>query len=313
MNKMSNIKELFSKKKVLSFELFPPKTDRGMEKLCGTGGTLEQLYRFHPDYVSCTYHVGGSNADRNLAVLSRIRDDQIAEPVAHFTCIGNTPEKVRSQMQIFLDHGIDHVLALRGDIPVGRTPGPDELHYATDLVEQIRRDFGDRFTIAVGGSPEGHIQCTSIQADIEFLKKKQDLGADYIITQLCWDMEQFKWWFDAVRSAGITLPIDVGVMPVLDSAATINMSLSHNGCVMPRKLSEIISRHWIFPNVFAPEEPEEEIRRKKAEFMEEGIQFTISQINEYLSLGVDGIHLFTLNKADTITQIIMESDLAKII
>ncbi len=177
-------------------------------------------------------------------------------------------------------------------------------------MDLIRREFGDKFTIAVGGSPEGHIQCRSIQSDIEYLKQKQDLGADYIITQLCWDMDQFKWWYDAIRSAGITLPVDVGVMPVLDSASTINMALSHNACVMPRALCEIISRNWIFPNVFIPEESEEEIRRKKDAFMEEGIQYTISQINEYLSLGVDGIHLFTLNKADAVTRIIKESNLS---
>jgi methylenetetrahydrofolate reductase (NADPH) len=123
-------------------------------------------------------------------------------------------------------------------------------------------------------------------------------------------MDQFKWCYDAIRSAGITLPVDVGVMPVLDSASTINMALSHNACVMPRALCEIISRNWIFPNVFIPEESEEEIRRKKDAFMEEGIQYTISQINEYLSLGVNGIHLFTLNKADAVTRIIKESNLS---
>ena len=152
----------------------------------------------------------------------------------------------------------------------------------------------------MGGYPEKHFEAPNIETDIENLKKKVDAGADYIITQLCWDMDQFKWWYDAIRSAGITLPVDVGVMPVLDSASTINMALSHNACVMPRALCEIISRNWIFPNVFSPEESEEEIRRKKDAFMEEGIQYTISPINEYLSLGVDGIHLFTLNKADAV-------------
>jgi methylenetetrahydrofolate reductase (NADPH) len=126
-------------------------------------------------------------------------------------------------------------------------------------------------------------------------------------------MDQFKWWYDAIRAAGITLPVDVGVMPVLDSAATINMALSHNACVMPRALCEIISRNWIFPNVFTPGESEEEIRRKKASFMEEGIQYTIAQVNEYLSLGVDGIHLFALNKAEAVSRIIKESNLSALL
>lgn len=307
---MTNIKELFGTKTVLSFELFPPKTDAGMKKLCGQDGTLDRLYLLNPDYISCTYHVGGSNAARNLEVLSKIRNDGKTVPVTHITCVRNSTEQIREQLQTCLDHGIRHVLALRGDLPAGYTQTGGDLHYATELVEFIRKEFGDRFTIAVSGSPEGHIQCTSLQADISYLKMKQDLGADYAITQLCWDMDQFKYWYDAVRTAGVTIPIDIGVMPVLDSAATINMALSHNGCVMPRKLCEIISRHWIFPNVFAPEEEDDVIRKKKSEFMEEGIRYTIDQINELLSFGVEGIHLFTLNKSDAVARIVRESRLA---
>ena len=83
-----------------------------------------------------------------------------------------------------------------------------------------------------------------------FLRQKQDNGADYIMTQLCWDMEQFKYWLDAIREAGVTMPVDVGVMPILDQAATINMALSRNGCVMDSELCRLISRNWLFPNPF---------------------------------------------------------------
>ena len=95
--------------------------------------------------------------------------------------------------------------------------------------------YGDKFEIAVAGSPEGHIACRSLDADIAVLKQKQDNGADYIMTQLCWDMEQFKYWLDAIREAGVTMPVDVGVMPILDMSATINMALSRNGCVMDQR------------------------------------------------------------------------------
>ena len=92
-------------------------------------------------------------------------------------------------------------------------------------------------TIAVAGSPEGHIACRSLECRyFAVLKQKQDNGADYIMTQLCWDMEQFKHWLDAIDNAGVTMPVDVGIMPILDQAATINMALSRNGCVMPREL-----------------------------------------------------------------------------
>ena len=108
-----------------------------------------------------------------------------------------------------------------------------DFNYATDLVKFVRDQYGDKFEIAVAGSPEGHIShAEALEADIAVLKQKQDNGADYIMTQLCWDMEQFKYWLDAIRKAGVTMPVDVGVMPILDQAATINMALSRNGCVM---------------------------------------------------------------------------------
>ena len=135
----------------------------------------------------------------------------------------------------------------------------------------------------------------------------QGRAADYIMTQLCWDIDQFRWWMDAIRGAGIWLPVDVGIMPVLDAAATINMALSRNGCVMPRALSEIISKHWIFPNPFAPNESEESIAKKKAEFKEAGMEYTIKLIDEYRVAGIDGIHLYALNKYEDVTRLVRES------
>ncbi|MDO4619726.1 MAG: methylenetetrahydrofolate reductase, partial [Lachnospiraceae bacterium] len=265
-----SIKDVMKKRRALSFEVFPPKTDVGMEKLTKEGGVLDELYALKPDYISCTYGAGGSNVGRNLEVMKKIAGDGIAVPVTHFTCIGNTKESVTAQLQAYLEAGVDHMLALRGDLPLGQDGTGGDFHYATELVRFVKEEFGDQFTVAVSGSPEGHIACRSLDADISFLRQKQDLGADYIMTQLCWDMEQFKRWLDKIRSAGITMPVDVGVMPVLDAAATINMALSRNGCVIPRELAELISRYWIFPNPFAPKEDEESIEAKKAAFREAG-------------------------------------------
>lgn len=302
--------DLFARRMVFSFEVFPPKTDRGMERLVREGGVLDRLYKLRPDYISCTYGSSGTRVGKNLEVVSKIRKDGRTLPVTHLTCIGNTKESVERQLQTYLDHGVDHVLALRGDLPAGWDGTRGDFHYATELVRFIRERFGDRFTIAVAGSPEGHIECRSLEADIAFLRQKQDLGADYIMTQLCWDMEQFRRWLDAIREAGVTMPVDVGIMPVLDEAATINMALSRNGCVMERKLSSIISRHWIFPNPFAPTEPEETVAAKKAAFREEGMAYTIEQIDACRSLDISGIHLYTLNKADAVAEIVHEAGIA---
>ena len=229
-----SVADILKERMAFSFEVFPPKTDAGMQKLCGEGGVLDHLYDLNPDYISCTYGAGGTNVGKNLEVLDKIQKDGKSIPVTHFTCVANTKEGIKEQLQTYLDHGINHMLALRGDIPFGWTGTGGDLHYATELVKFTRKTFGDKFTIAVAGSPEGHLACRSIEADISFLKQKQDEGADYIMTQLCWDMDQFRWWLDAIRAAGVYMPVDVGIMPVLDIAATINMALSRNGCVMPQ-------------------------------------------------------------------------------
>ena len=295
--------ERMKAKQLLSFELFPPKTDKGMENL---PGTIEHLCEFKPEYISCTYGAGGTNVGKNMDVCKMIQNAGTI-PVTHFTCIGNTREGIKDQLQNYLDNGVDHMLALRGDLPFGWTGTGGDFKYATDLVAFVRKEFGDKIEIAVAGSPEGHIACRSLEADIAVLKQKQDNGADYIMTQLCWDMEQFKRWLDAIRTAGVTMPIDVGIMPILDQAATINMALSRNACVMPRKLCELISRYWIFPNPFDKEPFDAAADQKKADFKKAGIEYTIKQIDEYRALGINGIHLYALNKWKDVTDIINES------
>lgn len=304
---MKRVTEVMNQRMALSFEVFPPKTDVGMEKLLGEMGVLSKLYTLRPDYISCTYGAGGTNVGKNLEVMRAVKAAGQSVPVTHFTCIGNTKEGIREQLQTYLDNGIDHMLALRGDLPFGWTGTGGDLSYATELVKFARDSFGDAFCIAVAGSPEGHISCRSLDADISFLKQKQDEGADFIMTQLCWDMDQFRYWMDAIRAAGITMPVDVGIMPVLDMAATINMALSRNGCVMPRALSELISRNWIFPNPFAPNESEESIAQKKAAFKEAGMEYTIRLIDEYRVSGIAGIHLYALNKYDDVARLVKES------
>ena len=304
-----SVADILDERRAFSFEVFPPKTDAGMEKLIGEGGVLEHLYELNPDYISCTYGAGGGNVGKNLEVLDAIKASGKTTPVTHFTCIGNTKEGIKEQLNTYLEHGVDHMLALRGDLPFGWTGTNGDLHYATELVAFVRKEFGDKFTIAVAGSPEGHIACRSLDADISFLRQKQDEGADYIMTQLCWDMEQFERWLDKIRNAGIWLPVDVGIMPILDQAATINMALSRNGSVMPRELCEIISKNWIFPNPFDKEPFDANVEGKKASFKEAGIEYTIKQIDQYRAMGIDGIHLYALNKYEDVTRIVKESGL----
>ena len=177
----------------------------------------------------------------------------------------------------------------------------------------VRQEFGDKFTIAVAGSPEGHIACRSLEADIAFLKQKQDNGADYIMTQLCWDMDQFRYWLDAIRAAGIWMPVDVGIMPILDQAATINMALSRNGCVMPRSCARSSPRTGSSPTPSTKSPSTPTRQKKKASFKEAGIEYTIRQIDEYRACGINGIHLYALNKFDDVARIAREAGLLDLI
>ena len=258
------LSEEMKNKTLLSFELFPPKTEKGLQNL---PGTIDHLMKYNPSYISCTYGAGGGNVGANREVCQMIKNAGTT-PVTHFTVIKNTKEGIKEQLDQYL--------------------------------------------------AEGHISCRSLEADIAVLKQKQDNGADYIMTQLCWDMEQFKYWLDAIRKAGITMPVDVGVMPILDQAATINMALSRNGCVMDRELSRMISRHWLFPNPFAAKDAEGKpfdvfYDKKVAEFKEEGIEYTVKQIDAYRALGVNGIHLYALNKWKDVSEIIDRSGLCTLV
>lgn len=303
------LSDMMKKRQLLSFELFPPKTDRGMANL---SETIQQLCRYKPEYISVTYGAGGGNVGANRQVCRMVRSAGTV-PVTHFTVIRNTKQGIREQLETYLKEGVDHILALRGDFPRGETSTGGDFNYATDLVKFIRDEFGEQFEIAVAGSPEGHISCRSPEADIGVLKMKQDNGADYIMTQLCWDMEQFERWLDKIRKAGVTLPVDVGIMPILDQAATINMALSRNGCVMDRELSRLISKYWIFPNPFDKAPFDDSLEQKKADFKKAGIEYTIRQIDKYRSLGVEGIHLYAMNKWKDVSQIIERSGIRTLI
>jgi len=288
------LSEIMKQRATLSFEVFPPKTDKGMEKL---PKTLEKLAEWHPDYISCTYGAGGSNVGKNREVLQMIKPHTV--PITHFTCIGHTKETVRQQLQDYLNDGVDHILALRGDLPYGWTGTNGDFGYATDLVSFIRKEFGDKFEISVAGTPGGHIACRSLEADIAHLKQKQDEGANFILTQLCYDMEQFKYWLDAIRKAGVTMPVDAGIMPVVSKNAVITQCLSRNACVIPRELAMVISHHW-----FDTDPNGNEIPGVKEAFREEGIEYTVDLIHQYQAEGVDGIHLYAMNKWEDVAEVI---------
>ncbi len=280
------IPEIMDERMSVSFEVFPPKADKPLEPLFDV---LDQLYAMEPDFISCTYGAGGSNVGRHMEICEAIKHaDNATIPISHFTCIGSTKESVRSQMQECLDHGINHILVLRGDIPLGWEGTRGDFTHASELIGFLRREFGEQFTLAMGAAPEKHIEAQTFAEDIAHLRMKQDSGADFIMTQLCYDVEGFKRWMDTARNAGIYVPIDVGIMPVLNKESVIKMCLGMNGCSIPQPLAELISRHY---------------NDSKEDFRKYGIEYTVKMVYEYMALGIDGLHFYTLNKADAALEI----------
>ena len=301
-----SVMDTLNRRALLSFEVFPPKTDAGMTELCGENGILRRMYSLHPDFISCTYSAGGSDAGKNLAVLDAIQKDGCCAPVTHFTCAGNTKESARRQLQTYLEHGVHHILVLLGG-PVTFRAGSGDFPSTAALTDFIRQEFGNAFAISVAGAPEGYPDSRPLEAEIELLKQKQDCGADCIVTRLCWDMDAFRYWLDAIRSSGIMLPVEAGVMPVVDQAETVGQVLSHSGGTIPRSLCGIISENWILPSPFVKDPFDANAERKKADFREAGLEYTVTQIQKYLDCGVDGIHLLTRNRFEDTALIVRES------
>ena len=278
-----NVAEIMEQRNAFSFEVFPPKTDVGMEKLCGEGGVLEKLYTLNPDYISCTYGAGGTNVGKNLEVLKKIKADGKCTPVTHFTCVANTKEGIKEQLNTYLDHGINHMLALRGDRNPDFPPKTDFLH-ADELVSFIHRrgDFG------VSGAcyPEGHPESPDMIHDIRYLKQKVDAGAQHLVSQLFFDNDDFYRFVERCRIAGINVPIEAGIMPVLNKGS-IERMVSMCGASMPRKLTRILARYGDHPQAMR----------------EAGMAYAIDQIADLIASGVDGVHLYTMNNSAVARQI----------
>ena len=274
-----SVADIYEKRATFSFEVFPPKTDVGMEKLCGKDGVLDKLYTLEPDYISCTYGAGGTNVGKNLEVLDKIQKDGKCTPVTHFTCIGNTKEDIREKLQTYLDHGIDHMLALRGDLPFGWTGTNGDLHYATELVKFVRKEFGDKFTIAVAGSPEGHIACEDLNLSVEYLKQKQDAGASFFVTQLFFDNECFYRFRELADKAGITVPITAGIMPFMGKSQ-ISRMVFMCGASLPSPVIRILAKY--------ENDPES--------LQAAGVDYAARQLCDLKEHGADGLHLYTMNR-----------------
>jgi methylenetetrahydrofolate reductase (NADPH) len=276
------IADMLKKRMTVSFEVFPPKNDVPMD---GILATLDRLYSFKPDFISCTYGAGGTNRGRNMEVCEAVQKSG-REIMAHFTCIGNSRDDVRQFVKGYVDKGMENLLALRGDFPPGWEGTRGDFSYADELIGFLGAEFPD-LCISCAAYPEKHLAAPSFEADIAHLRSKQDKGARFIMTQLCHDVPAYERFVEQLRGAGVTIPIVVGIMPVLARDAIIRMTVS-NGCSIPAELAAILGRY-----------------EKDAEsFTKAGIEYTVKQIHRYIAAGIDGLHLYSLNKWEKLTEIL---------
>ncbi len=270
----------------LSIEVFPPKTTDGDQSL---RQTLTELAPYQPAFVSCTYGAGGSTSKRTVEWCREIQERFGRPATAHFTCVGSTREELLEWLQFAQAAGIQNIMALRGDPPVGQTdfkPVAGGLSYANELVALIRAHF-PQMGIGVGGYPEKHPQAPSLDVDLQNLKRKVDAGADAIYTQLFYDNSAFYRFREQCTQRGISIPIVPGIMPITEFGR-IQRIAQLSGAAIPVPLAERL----------------EGVREDKAAQFAIGVEFAISQCRELIDQGVPGLHLYALNKSQAVRQIL---------
>ncbi len=282
------IKDLFHKNRpVYSLEVFPPKKDTDVSVIYDA---LDQFKELHPNFISVTYGAGGTTSENTFAIASYIQNQCGIEALTHLTCAA-IPDKLflTNFLTNLYRNGIRNILGLRGDQPKGMSDEQFAARYydhASDLIQDIKTSFP--FSVAGACYPEIHQEASSLEEDIANLKIKVDTGVDFLITQLFYDNDTFFRFVDLARKAGITVPILPGLMPIT-SARQVKNIIQLSGTKVPDNLMSQIETY--------KDSPED---LKKA-----GLEFTKKQMEQLLEHGVDGIHLYSMNKVE-IAKFILE-------
>ena len=273
-------------KPCFSFEFFPPKTEDGWTNL---RKTLEELSGLEPGFVSVTYGAGGSTRDKTLQLVQEIKQTTGIEAMAHLTCVGHTREELSDIVDRLLESGIENILALRGDPPIGQksfAPVEGGFRYACELVELIREKD---HTLCIGGAcyPEGHIEASSRDDDLRNLKRKVDAGIDFVISQLFFDNAFFFDFVERARRVGINIPIVPGIMPITNYEQ-LNRFVRLCGATVPMRLSLQL----------------EKVKDDPDAVTQLGVAHATVQCIELLNRGVPGIHFYTLNRSPATRMIV---------
>jgi methylenetetrahydrofolate reductase (NADPH) len=274
------ITELWSQAEspTISFELFPARSVKAAEKL---ETTIDELVALEPDFVSVTFGAGGSTREGSRLLVEKLLKEKGVDTLAYFAGYGLGPDEIISVLDDYQALGVENVLVVRGDPPHDEDfrPHPDSFSFANELMAFIRPKYD--FCIGVAGYPEGHIDAESREKDIEYLKLKVDQGAEYIVTNYCYDNKFFFDYVDQVRDAGIDLPILPGVMPIY-SVKMMEMLAGLCGATISAEIREGIDKL-----------PDGDTRA----LLDFGIDFGARQCADLIEAGVPGLHIYTMDRS----------------
>jgi len=274
------IRDILAKEKpTLSFEIFPPKTEDKFELVEKASAEIAKL---KPAFMSVTYGAGGGTSCYTVDIAASLKAQGVT-PLAHLTCVSSTRKQVCSVLEELWGHGIENVLALRGDIPQDGKVEKD-YRYASELIAQIK-EYGD-FCIGAACYPEGHVESVNKTADIKHLKEKVEAGCDFVTTQMFFDNNILYNYLYRIREQGITVPVIAGIMPVTN-AVQIKRICSMSGTYLPSRFKAIVDRFGDNP----------------AAMKQAGIAYATEQIIDLIANHVNGIHVYSMNKPDVAAQI----------
>lgn len=273
-------------KPTVSFELFPPKSPKGAEKL---ENTIDALAGLKPDFVSVTFGAGGSTREGSHQLVEKLKKEKMLEVVAYFAGYGLGPEDISAVLDDYQALGVENVLVVRGDLPREQEnfePHPQSLPHASDLIAFIRPRYS--FCLGAAGYPEGHIDCQSKDKDIEYLKLKVQNGAEYIISNYFYDNKYFFDFMERCSAIGIDVPIVPGVMPIY-SVKMMEMLAGLCGATITDQLRQGIAS--------LPE-------GDKQALVNFGIEFAVGQCKELLKASVPGLHFYTMDRSESVVGIV---------
>ena len=277
-------------KLMLSFEVFPPKTDSSFESV---KHATEEIAKLHPSFMSVTYGAGGGTSQYTLEIAKTIKEAHGVPTLAHLTCVSSTRETVRARIEDMKAAGIENVMALRGDIPAdmqGMDRSNWPYRYAVDLVRELKESRTDGAAdFCIGGAcyPEVHPESAHQKEDIRYLKEKVDAGVEFLTTQMFFDNNLLYNFLYKIREAGITVPVVPGIMPIT-AGNQVARAIQLSGSFMPRRFVSLVDKFGSNP----------------AAMKQAGIAYATDQIIDLYANGVKNVHVYTMNKPDVARKIL---------